>query len=187
MRARIFVVVLLLAVTAAVAFGFFFGKRPLPAPPAPEPAEGVTWQGVRPGTTTKDELVGLLGPPASRSATGNTEMLFYPSTNQYWRHQVAVRGNSVGFVREYVFAPADTSFKNRLKNFTTVPVRLYGPDSLLGVFAFVFLDQGVGFVANEGKDRVYEVWYFTPLPLRDFLLLPEVKGYSLQQRAQPDI
>lgn len=188
MRARVFLIILILSVIITLFIGISFGKRPGPTPtpaPTPETVKIESWQGVKPGITSRDELLVLLGPPASQSATGET--LLYPSNNQYWQHQVSLPNNAVRFVREYLFAPADISLKNKLGAFPGSPTKLYGPDSLSGVYAFVLLDRGFGFVANEQKDRVYEVWYFAPSSLQQFLLLPEVNGYSLQPRNQPDI
>jgi len=189
MKRRRWLIIIALFVAVLVGSGLWLALRP-PAKTeeAPTAAAGpASWRGVVPGLTSPEQVFALLGQPAATSVEPSGTTYFFSSANQYWKNEVRAREATVAFVKEYVFPPADTSLLSTIRRFNVSPTRLFGPDSVAGRDLFVSPERGVALFANGEKDKLYEVWYFPPVSLEQFLQFPEASGYSRQRPQRSDI
>ncbi|MBI3385642.1 hypothetical protein HY031_01005 [Candidatus Gottesmanbacteria bacterium] len=184
MRRLVFIVLLLVAVTAIAAFiaSRWASPTKVEVPPAPTPTQQATWKGVAPGSSFGD-LIAKLGQPQKTEVVSGGTQVFYPGVDKNWGTEVAVKNNTVAFIREHVFPPQDVSLAKRTQQLGETPVRLYGNISESNMFLFVFPAHGVAFIASERNDTVYEVWYFQPAPIETLLTMPELHGYSPNPQA----
>ena len=177
---KLFVVGAIAILFGVIAFILSSNKK---APPLPTASQR---NSVLPGKTTTEEALQLLGQAQTSSVSGDTTTLFYPTNNQYWNNQVVTHQNIVQFIKEKIFPIQEGSFSRRKQSFFSTPIRLFGPDSNIGIFLYVFLDKGTALLANPTTDTTYEQWYFPPLDIQTFLLLPETTGFSLSQTTGSD-
>jgi hypothetical protein len=144
-----------------------------------------TWQDIAPGVTTIQEVVTKLGSP-TLTQEGDTQILSYPTTNKHWKNEVFAKNNRVIFIRERLFAPAETSYQKLISGLVEQSTQLYGPDFEGGMFLFVYPKTGVAFLVNTSHGVVYERWYFPPTSLQDFLLLPQAKDYGFKPKPETE-
>jgi len=145
------------------------------------------WKGVLPGKTTITDVYQTLGPPLVTLSTADTTTLAYPTTNEHWSNDISVRQGGVVFIKERIFPLEAGSYEKRKVALTSSPVQLFGPDSNINIFLFVYLNQGIALSANPISNTLYEVWYFPPTDITGFLSFPETKGFSVTPIMGSDI
>lgn len=179
MRRPVFFVLIFLVIFGII--GFFWGRtRPQPAPVFPPKTQGFnSWRGITPGDSTVEDISSLLGPPLSATKSGTQTLFFYPSSNQYWKNEVAAAQQKVVFLRERIFPPSEISLTSLSVKIRGQPILLYGPDFQSGITLFVYPPEGIAFYASADTDTVFEVWRFSPTTVSDLLALPQFSGYAL--------
>ncbi len=178
-KAAIIVVVVLILLALCGGFLLSSKKAPLPSPsPAISVPNFETWNDVQPGKTTFDELLQIKGGPLYLLQTGTTTTLFYPTSVSTRKTQVETANNQILFVKQLIFEDDPHSLRVLTEQFSTQPVILYGPDVYSSIFLYTYLEEGKAFLAREEDDIVYEVWYFPPSSLPEFLNQPFAQGYS---------
>lgn len=180
-----FLPILAVAFVMGVISYFITSKsKPSVLPPA---LQVHSWKGVVPGKTTTQEIQKSLGAPLSSVPTGTGVVLTYPSSNEYWNNEITTQQNRVVFVKERAFPLTEGSYEERKKNFTSTPIQLYGPDSIIDICLFVYVEQGTALLANPNTNVLYEQWYFPPTTFNQFLQMPEVQGFSVERARGSDI
>lgn len=180
----VFLLFLVLGMTALLVARRTQEKGPASLPPA---INQVAWRGVAPGKTAVGELGDRLGPPLNIEPSRGGSTLYYPSTSGNWPTAVVESRGVVRFVREHVFAPADTSYANRVRSFLEGPVVLYGPEFESGRNLYVFPGRGIALLANKDANYVFEVWYFQPSTLEALLTLPQFTLYKARPHRPPSV
>ena len=97
-----------------------------------------------------------------------------------------VENNTVTFIRERIFPPANVSLKSLTSALKEPAVKLYGPDHQSGVYLFAYPQEGVAYLANFFRDTVYQVWRFPGTTMVGFLSLPQTTGYGAAPTGQPE-
>lgn len=178
----IFIVALLVFAAVFFAVSREGGGSPLPVFPSPTPygLETVnSFSGLVPGKSIESEVIALLGTPESVVNKGTYQTYMFPSNNVYWKNEISVSAQSVVFIRERLFPPAEQSFLALSRELQGEPIKLFGPEYDSGFFLFAYPALGVAYFVHVPKDLTYEVWRFKPATAKEMLLLPEFSGYGV--------
>jgi hypothetical protein len=186
---RFFPIILIFILVTAGVIIYTLSQETAPAQISPSPTPYAldsvnSWNELSPGASKEQDITAKLGAPLSVVKTPNGDVYSYPSTNKYWKNEVTVKGNTVLFIIERLFPPANVSLKSLSSSFSTQPTKLYGPDFEGGTFLLVYPKDGIAFLANTSQDTVYQKWYFQPTTLSGFLSLPQANFYSITPKPE---
>jgi hypothetical protein len=136
-----------------------------------QPASGVQASclaGIIPGTTSRNEVVALLGEPAGTDTGTGVEVLFYSAKDRGQFNSIVLQNETVAMVsvnlgendlqqwsttqKEYG-EPAQTTYSNYLQNTMT----------------FIFPEKGLAFVADQAMDMVFIKQCFIPMNIDDYM------------------
>lgn len=125
-------------------------------------------QGIVPGTTTRDQVIALLGEPASSQQEGKVENLLYPSMYSGQFNSISVQGGIVG--RVSVVLGHDQTLKwSAVKSILGKPAQALFTDYSEGSLVYMYPDKGWTFTADESINLVYLRECFVPMSLADYL------------------
>lgn len=170
-------------------FGAIFllgaGRKKTPTP-VPTTTSGVSWQGLVAGKSTKDQVNGVLGNPLSETSSGNQTTNTYSSLSETRPNSAVFDNNSntALFLRQIVSAKDTKTTKDIVDVYGETNTKLYGLDWINGIYLFVYLDKGIAYLANPDSNTLFEVWYFPPTTLDNFLKT-WATDYSTQPKNQP--
>lgn len=171
-------------IAGAISFFITSSKK---TPILPPSFQSQSWKGITPGKTTVQELQKSFGTPISSTTTGAGVVFLYPSENKYWNNEITAQQNEVVFIKERAFPLTEGSYEERKKSLSSNFVQLYGPDSIIDIFLFVYPEEGTALLANPNKNVLYEQWYFPPTTLNQFLRTPEAQGFFIERPRGSDI
>lgn len=135
----------------------------------PKNPPGIPWQNqIYAGTTTKEQLKSILGPPIKIEGEGGQISYFYPSTNNLRPHKVEFLENTVGVIKEQVIGNEKGDLADYLQKLGQPEAVLFGPH---GTFApgHFWSSKGILVFANKFDSTIIEIWYFAPTNLDEFL------------------
>lgn len=182
---RLFIILPVCLLVFAIAFfAVRRGENGLQLPGAPSPTpyglETVnSFEGLVPGKSNEAELLSRIGKPESVVNKGTYQTYIFPSNNLYWKNEISVFKQSVVFIKERLFPPAEQAFTVLSKRIQGVPIKLFGPEHDSGFFLYAYPASGVAYFVHAPKDLTYEVWRFEPTTAKDMLLMPEFAGYGV--------
>ncbi len=124
-----------------------------------------SWTGIIPGQTTKKDVDKILGNPLIT----NGDTSDYKSSSQTQNNRVTYENGKVVFIK-HIITNADNPTTAQVTNdFGTSATRLYGPESSAGIYLFVYPDRGIAYLGNPQQKFLFEVWYFEPMGINDFI------------------
>lgn len=132
--------------------------------PSPTPG-AASWTGIIPGQTTTKDATKILGTPIASS--GN--ILDFQSKSPTENNKITSENGKVIFIRHVIAKGDNTSTTQITDLYGTAPVRLYGPDSNGGEDLYVYPEKGVAYLANQPKEYMFEIWYFEPMGINNFI------------------
>jgi hypothetical protein len=147
-------------------------KRPGQATPtSTQPgsaAQAACLAGIFPGTTTRDEVVALLGEPVAVEPEGDLETLLYASPLGGQFNSILVQNQVVGLVSMMVGEDTPLAW-SAVKTQYGEPAHTAYSNYLQGSMTYIYPDQGQAFVASQGPDVVFLRECFVPMTLEDYL------------------
>jgi len=184
-RQIILLIFVFIVVIGVVSF-IYTRSSPTTTTPSSSTQKECSWNGLAPGTSTREELIQALGSPTSEKAIDdNKDVLSFPSENKYWPNEVTITTqNTIESIRVRRFGDENRSLSEETKKLGGEPTMLYGPDTMSDIYLFVFLQKGVAFRANKEKNTIYDSYYFSPTTIEGFLQLSIASGYSVTQQKQ---
>lgn len=135
---------------------------PSPAPPSIQP---VTWNGITPGKTTVEQIKTIPGAEEKQNPNGQT-LITIPRKEQGLPHEIIIYNNTVGLIKDRVLSGNISSF---IQKFGPFEGEYWGEHQEVGFKTYVFAQGGLAVVANKEDGSVFEVWYFQPMDLANFL------------------
>lgn len=139
---------------------YFFSSRKIKAP---------SWQGVKPGVSSKEEVIKTLGTPIEEKQTPLGNTLFYQSDNPVFPHTIIFdQSDAVSSIFVQVTADDQIKFSEWLKNYGQPEKEMYNSYSEFSK-TYIFPQKGVAVVANKDFDQIYSVHYFKPTILESYL------------------
>lgn len=123
---------------------------------------------IRPGDTTKNEVKSKLGEPEKTESSGEAETYTYPSINKFRKDQIMFSQDVVSIVKEQVIGSEKGKLADYLKQYGQEDSIVYGPLGSVAPGHF-WGKNGVLLFANTGDGTIFEIWYFKPQTLEEFL------------------
>lgn len=130
----------------------------------PTPVE--SYKGITPGKTTTQELNGILGAPDPKQSDFSNNMLAYPREGGGPNHQVYADGNTVEFFKQQALEGNLSTYTNKHGLYEG---EFYGDYQESGFKTYVWATKGIAVVASINNGYLFEVWYFKPSTMEDFL------------------
>ncbi|MBI5614072.1 hypothetical protein HY947_04070 [Candidatus Gottesmanbacteria bacterium] len=165
-----------------LAFVFFITKEKQVSP------ENInSFYDIHPGKTTKETVEKNLGEPISTRPIEDGSISNYKSENAYWTNDVYYKKDMVRLTKTKTLPPQNTSLSKRVVTIGEQPTTLYGPESHIGIYLYVYPKTGIAYLANKKQDIIYEEWKFSGVDISSFLQFPEVIDFSLKNTSgKPD-
>jgi len=124
--------------------------------------------GIQPGSTTRAEALSLLGQPAGTDDSTSSEVLLYasPIKGQY---------NSLVLQNETVAMLSVVLSENELLQWSAIlaefgqPTKTTFSNYLQDAMTYIYPEQGLAFVADEGMGVVFIQQCFIPMSIADYL------------------
>jgi hypothetical protein len=137
--------------------------------PTPEAGnEVVCYPGITPGQTTKDQVIALLGDPASTEQEGINEILLYPTSLLRVFNTIIIQ-NQVVVLVDVVVGEDDAVAFSAIKARYGEPGQITYSSFLQGSMTYIFPDKGLSFVANEDLDIIFDKQCFLPMTLEEYM------------------
>ncbi|MDO8488095.1 MAG: hypothetical protein Q7S31_02140 [bacterium] len=151
-----------LAVLSALAVIYLFvSAQPKSLAPA--------WKGIQVGRDSKDQVVSKLGSPLAATASADgLDRLDFPSSNQYWPHEVFFKSNTSQLIRERLLKTTPGELQTYLTRYGQPEAVLNNTLTGLEFYLHVWPASGIAVNANPTAGVVFEVWYFSPTTLAKF-------------------
>lgn len=150
----IFIVALFLFVIALVAWVINKEKEGQQASPPVQPSD---FRGLRPGTSTEQNIASVLGSPLRDEPYAGGKTLVYLSAVEKTAITIDTDTSGVvSLVKEPLLRTSLASFSG----FGNADIVLYGDFSRQGFQLQVFLSRGTALLANPTTGEVRERWYF---------------------------
>lgn len=124
--------------------------------------------GIFPGTTTRDEVVALLGDPLAVEPEGGIETLLYASPLRGQFNSIALQNQVVALV-SIVLGEDNPQAWSDVKAQYGEPAHTAFSNYLQWSMTYVYPDRGLAFVADEGLDAVFIRDCFVPMSLEDYM------------------
>lgn len=147
------------------------------------PIQQNSWQGLTPGYSRLEDVVGNLGQPLSTEDIREGTALYYQSDFPVFPDEVIVNTtNTVQFIKEFVPYNADHTLQQYTQEFGQPDLELYDQDTGYASKAYVFLQQGLVIIAHISGQTVEQKWYFVPTTQQEFL---QSWGKNLTDQGNP--
>jgi hypothetical protein len=121
-----------------------------------------------PGTTTKEDVLTVLGKPLKSSVDGTTETLNYSSTNKNLDSQIITDSGVVVFIKEFVSVNNKTKVSEITNNYGLSNYSFFGPDYAGGNKLYVYPSKGIAYIGDPKFDYIEQLWRFIPTTIEDF-------------------
>jgi hypothetical protein len=141
-------------------------------PITPLENQSIMFNSISAGNSQLDEVIKEFGQPISSTKSGETTTYKFKSDNQYLPYEISINNetNKVEQIyRPLVEKPQDNLIKKYSEEFKTTPIKLYGQESLSGIYLFVFPENGLALKATEKEGLGLSIRYFTPTNIDDFI------------------
>jgi outer membrane protein assembly factor BamE (lipoprotein component of BamABCDE complex) len=131
-------------------------------------ALGACLAGIFPGTTTRDEVVALLGEPLAVEPEGDLETLLYasPLTRQF--NSIVIQNQVVALV-SIVMGEDNPLAWSAVKAQYGEPAQTAYSNYLQWSMTYIYPDRGMAFIASEGPDIVFIQECFVPMALEEYM------------------
>ena len=124
--------------------------------------------GIFPGTTTRDEVVTLLGEPLAVELEGDLETLLYASPLNAQFNSIVVQNQAVALVSIVLGEETPLAWSAVQAQYGE-PTHTAYSNYLQGSMTYIYPDQGLAFVASQASDVVFVRECFIPMPLEDYM------------------
>ncbi len=111
-------------------------------------AQSACLAGILPGTTTRDEVVALLGEPLAEESADGLATLLYASSSRGWFNSVVIQDQVVGLVSLLVGEDNPLAW-SAVKAQYGAPAHTAYSNYLQGSMTYIYPDQGLSFIASQ--------------------------------------
>lgn len=148
--------------------------------PPPEPYQKNLLEDIVRKSFSLEDIENNLGQPIKTEIENNQKVFYYHSHLENWPIKVYVsqKDQKVTLIKE--FFPQNKSYQDFLAKLGPPEKELFGPFSQIGFSVFVFPKKGIALVANTQENLVFEIWYFSPTTIENF-----VKKYEKDLNESP--
>lgn len=145
-------------------------KGPSQPTPSPSPASSniATFGSLKPGTSTTNDVTGVLGRPIDTKNENGQTISEYKSTNQYRFNQVTFTNGTATLIKEIVNSNDNKNVSSITSIYGTAQNILYEklPSSVFNLY--VYPQNGIAYLgAVDGTLK--EIWYFQPTTIDNFI------------------
>lgn len=174
------IVLLAFIATILVIINFFItNKNNGQKTPVQTAVPSVSWKGVVPGQTNKDQLVKLLGTPDPAYSNPTNNTYAYPR-EQGPPNLVFLDGDKVGLIKEMV---TSGNLSQYIQKYGKPEGEYWGENQESGFKIYIFSKSGLAVMAHQKEGLVVEIWYFQPTTLENFLAIWG-RDLSLEEKPQ---
>jgi hypothetical protein len=131
-------------------------------------AQAACLAGIFPGTTTRDEVVALLGDPLAVEPEDNLETLLYASPLRGQFNSIVIQNQVVGLVSIMVSEDNPLAW-SAVKAQYGEPAHTAYSNYLQGSMTYIYPDRGQAFVASPESDVVFIRECFIPMTLEEYM------------------
>jgi hypothetical protein len=131
-------------------------------------AQAACLAGIFPGTTSRDEVVALLGEPLAVEPEGDLEILLYASPLRGQFNSIVIQNQVVALVSIMVSEDNPLAW-SAVKAQYGEPAQTTYSNYLQWSMTYIYPDQGLAFVAAQAPDVVFIQECFVPMPLEDYM------------------
>lgn len=128
------------------------------------------WGEIKPGIVSREEVIQKLGGSAKTVRQEESEVLTYPSENDLLPNLIFIntQTNKVDLIIKHVDEKENLRFPDFTKTYGQPEKEMY---NRYGFFSktYIWASKGVAAIGNKNTDQVFEVAYFTPMTLADYL------------------
>lgn len=163
-----FVLLVVLSLSSIVFIAYLNYKNAGNAPPQETPAAATTaaeYKKLKPGFSTKEELIDSLGKPLDTKVENGNEVLEYNSNNPNLNNRFIFRDSKLSFVKEVITLKDNIKISNIKAKYGVPQYALFGPGATIGFYLYIYPDRGLAYVGHSKSDLIKEIWYF---PATDF-------------------
>ncbi len=125
-------------------------------------------QGIIPGETTRDEVIGQLGEPASTEANDGQEILLYSAKRNGEYHSIIIQNDLVGLVSVILDDAPSLLWSEVAAQYGNPAITTYSY-FLQGSQTFIFPERGEAFVASPELDIVYARECFVSITAENYM------------------
>lgn len=144
--------------------------RPASIPPSQtaRSASADCLEGVYPGVTTREQVVGSFGEPASAETNESQEMLLYAAREPGQFHTIVLQNNVVGLISVILDEKNPLAWSSVKKQYGSPAITTFS-HYLEGTRAFIYPERGQSFVALPDLDTVLARECFAPMTADEFM------------------
>lgn len=161
-----FIIVLGFIATILVIVNLFIPKQKQTVSEPTQPSSAETFKGITPGKTSVEDLSKVLGAPDPKLSDFSKNMLVYTREGGGPGHEAVVNGNTVEFFKQQALQGNVSDYVEKYGKFEG---EYYGEYQESGFKTYVWPNKGLAAVASINNGYLFEVWYFKPTTLDDFL------------------
>ncbi len=158
---------LLTALACSIPFQSQGAPTSVPQQPAGE-APGACLPGIIPGTTTRDQLVSLLGEPLAVEPEGAFEDMLYSSPSQGQFNSVYIQDGVVVLVSIVTAGDSPLAWSAVEAQYGE-PAHTTYSYYLQSAMTYIYPERGLAFIASQAPDIVYIRQCFAPMALDDYM------------------
>lgn len=151
---------------------FVIVRRPPKSPALPPalPPSALQWKNIKVGQDDKSQVAAKLGQPLStKNLEGNKEVSTYQSNNQYWPHEVEYVNGITTLVKQRQLQSKKFELFEYAKKYGQPEKIVPTNDSGFGIDLYIYAKNGFALKAHRVEGTIFEIWYFQPTTLEDFL------------------
>ncbi len=141
---------------------FFFLAKPSPVPPPPQSNEGLTYNSLTPGVSTKSDVLNTLGNPQEEAQSEGSTLLTFETDNTSRPIEIYIQNDSVQLIKEVIPFDDERRSDTIRKRYGNADLVMYGEGAVADFYLFVYLKQGIAYIGNTNSGNLLEIWYFSP-------------------------
>lgn len=127
-----------------------------------------SYKGIKPGITTKEEVINKLGQPKRVLNNESKEFLIFDSVDKTLPNTLLVDKGKVKLVGEHIPSSRMLNLSDAMKKYGP-PEKVMFNHYDFNTRTYIFASQGVAVIANVNYGTVYEISYFEPISIEAYL------------------
>lgn len=164
-RVKVVLIVSIILIISGILFLFFRPKKPTGIPSK----EGVEYNGLKPGISTRDDIINKLGSPLKEDRSeGQTTLEYASQSNPNFNNEFLLRSDTLVFAKQIVTLDDNIKISDIEQKYGSYENVLYGPSSVNGYNLYIYPTKGVAYLGHQQAGMVREIWYFQSTDLKTF-------------------
>src|SRR3989344_208982 len=114
--------------------------------PEESSAQASEFKEVKPGSTSKSEVVEKLGTPVEETEKDSYDVLEFESNNPNFHNEVYIESNEAKFIKQIVVKGDEISASDIIRKYNTKEYVLYNHSSISGINLYVLPESGIAYI-----------------------------------------